>query len=143
MKPESSMESTSNNNHIAEKSKLKSTPIIDISTANPTMEWHAKMHIPYQYDSATLLIAGVHHHQKEIILGICAALIVFLFILTVFCASRRNDDYNEKLNSVNVRHNNNNDSSSSRSINNNDEVFLNEIITVGTNVVEHITIVKH
>lgn len=50
------------------------------------------MHIPYKYDS-NLLIAGVHTHQKEIILGMCAALIVFLFILTVFCASRSYDEH--------------------------------------------------
>lgn len=140
MKPESPME-TNNNINNGEKSKFKSTPIIDISTVNPTMEWQAKMHIPYRYDSATLLIAGVHHHQKEIILGICAALIVFLFILTVFCASRRSDDHNDKLNLVNVSHNNNNNSdSSSSSINNNDEVLLHEVITVRTDVDEHITL---
>lgn len=32
------------------------------------------------------------YQYKSLILGMCAAIIAFLFILTIFCASRRNDE---------------------------------------------------
>lgn len=90
------------------------------STAATTAEvkWQAKLHIPLRHDSS-LLIAGVHYHQKEIILGMCAALIVFLFILTMFCATRRNED-----DDLHAKCNDNHHNS------NRDQALLNEVITI-------------
>lgn len=38
------------------------------------------------------LISNAEYRYKSLMLGMCAAIIAFLFILTVFCASRRDDD---------------------------------------------------
>lgn len=44
------------------------------------------------YRRRLISVSDAEYRYKSLLLGMCAALIAFLFILTVFCASRRNDD---------------------------------------------------
>lgn len=60
-------------------------------------------------------INDAEHRYKSLMLGMCAALIAFLFILTVFCASRRNDTKTFDTHPTNSQQS---------------SVLLNEVITV-------------
>ncbi|XP_031627335.1 uncharacterized protein LOC116343432 [Contarinia nasturtii] len=44
------------------------------------------------YHRTYISIHDAEYRYKSLMLGMCAGIIAFLFILTVFCASRRNDD---------------------------------------------------
>lgn len=68
-----------------------------------------------------LIIASiVEYRYKSLVLGMCAALIVFLFILTILCASQR-DSFNPKLGQHSQSQQSN--------------VLLNEVITIETNCI--------
>lgn len=73
MKPESSSENEENTNELSTNVEQSSD-----FTEN--------------YRRRLISVNDAEYRYKSLMLGICAALIAFLFILTVFCASRRNDD---------------------------------------------------
>lgn len=55
------------------------------------------------------------YRYKSLFLGMCAALIAFLFILAVICASRRNDSKSIEVEPINIQPTN---------------TLLNEVVTV-------------
>lgn len=67
------------------------------------------------YRRRLITVTDADYRYKSLILGMCAALIAFLFMLTVFCASRRNDDKSVDIQPINAQQN---------------TVLLNEVITV-------------
>lgn len=73
MKPETSSENEENTNELSTNAEQSSD-----FTEN--------------YRRRLISVNDAEYRYKSLLLGICAALIAFLFILTVFCASRRNDD---------------------------------------------------
>lgn len=101
MKPESSSSSSSSAiptaipitttppNHISSSSSSTITEF-DISTNQSTDKLEIEQKIPIQYHRRHFInYTAYDQYLKETVLGICAAIIVFLFILTIFCASRR------------------------------------------------------
>lgn len=134
MKPQSSSETVSSTSP-----QSIDTPIIDISTIEPAdIEWQDEINeIPFEYRQK--VFPGEYDQRlKEIALGMVTAIILFLFIVTMVCASRRDpmhfkfirnsvssahhQDANELLNEIvclsnnyNNNNNNNNENNSSRS----------------------------
>lgn len=76
MKPESSSssENAENTNELSTNAEQSSADYVD------------------NYRRRLISVSDAEYRYKSLMLGVCAALIAFLFILTVFCASRRNDD---------------------------------------------------
>lgn len=95
MKPESSSASASSSSSTAKSVPVQQqndigTSIIDISTNQSSDKLEKEQKIPIQYHRRHFInYTAYDQHLKETVLGICAAIIVFLFILTVFCATRR------------------------------------------------------
>lgn len=67
------------------------------------------------YRRRLISASDTEYRYKSLILGMCAALIAFIFILTVICASRRNDPKTIETQPINTQPTN---------------VLLNEVITV-------------
>lgn len=120
MKPESSSSASSSAvptvTPVATESNHISASVIDISTNQSSDKLEKEQKISIQFHRRHFInYTGYDQYLKETMLGICAAIIVFLFILTVFCASRRDSiDYQipKKFNS---------------SSNERDRVLLNEV----------------
>ena len=76
MKPESSSssENAENTNELSTNAEQSSADYVE------------------NYRRRLISVSDAEYRYKSLMLGVCAALIAFLFILTVFCASRRNDD---------------------------------------------------
>lgn len=74
MKPESSSENEENTNELSTNAEQSSEDLAE------------------NYRRRLISVNDAEYRYKSLLLGMCAALIAFLFILTVFCASRRNDD---------------------------------------------------
>lgn len=85
MKPQSSSETVSSTS-----SQNIDTPIIDISTIEPSdTEWQDESNdIPFDYRQK-VFASDYDHRLKEVALGMVAAIVLFLFIVTMVCASRR------------------------------------------------------
>lgn len=85
MKPQSSSESVSSTSD-----QNIDTPIVDISTIEPSdTEWQDEINeIPFEYRQH-VFASEYDQRFKEIVLGMVAALVMFLFIVTMVCASRR------------------------------------------------------
>lgn len=133
MKPQSSSETVSSTS-----APNVDTPVIDISTMDPfDSEWPDDYNeIPFEYRQR-VFDNKYDPRVKEIVLGAVAAIIMFLLIVTMMCASRRDpldlkmvhnlatssdsQDANELLNEIvclsnnNNNFNNNNNSESNRS----------------------------
>lgn len=67
------------------------------------------------YRRRLISVSDAEDRYKSLMLGMCAALIAFLFILTVLCASRRNDAKTIDTHPKNSQQSN---------------VLLNEVITI-------------
>lgn len=85
MKPQSSSETVSSTS-----AQNDDTPIIDISTIEPAdTEWQDEINgIPFDYRQK-VFASEYDHRLKEVALGMVAAIVLFLFIVTMVCASRR------------------------------------------------------
>lgn len=75
MKPESSSETEESTNDLPTDAE-QSTDRYDFAE---------------NYRRRLISVSDAEYRYKSLLLGVCAALIAFLFILTVFCASRRSD----------------------------------------------------
>lgn len=76
---------------------------------------HKRYDFVESYRRRLISASDAEYRYKSLFLGICAALIAFLFILAVICASRRNDPKTVESEPMNVRPSN---------------VLLNEVIAV-------------
>lgn len=99
MKPEPSAENEQNTNELSTNPD-QSTDRYDFAE---------------NYRRRLISVNDAEYRYKSLILGICAAFIAFLFILTVFCASRRNDEKTIDTHPANTQQS---------------SVLLNEVITV-------------
>lgn len=99
MKPESSAENEESTNELSTNPE-QSTDRYDYAE---------------NYRRRLISVNEAEYRYKSFILGICAGIIAFLFILTVFCASRRNDDKTVNTHPVNTQQS---------------SVLLNEVVIV-------------
>lgn len=63
---------------------------IDTSYQKDTITIEKEKNVLYYKNARSAWLLHIYQNMKEIVLGICTALIVFLFILTMFCAYRGN-----------------------------------------------------
>lgn len=93
MKPQSSSETVSSTSPLN-----IDTPIMGISTIEPSdTEWQDEINdIPFDYRQK-VFASEYDHRLKEVVLGMVAAIVLFLFIVTMVCASRR-DPLDMKIN---------------------------------------------
>lgn len=67
------------------------------------------------YRRRLISVDDAEYRYKSLILGMCAAICAFIFMLAVFCASRRNDDKTIDTHPINTQQS---------------SVLLNEVVTI-------------
>lgn len=97
------------------KPESESTAENDDDNLNELTLNHKRYDYVESYRRRLISDSDTEYRYKSLILGMCAALIAFLFILAVICASRRNDPKTIESEPINIQPTN---------------VLLNEVITV-------------
>lgn len=99
--------------------KMKPESISSSETQDDNTNELPSHHKQYDYVESyrrrLISVSETDYRYKSLVLGMCAALIAFLFMVAVFCASRRNDEKTIETQPINAHQSN---------------VLLNEIITV-------------
>lgn len=79
-----------NINNKKHRHSIGNSNTIDTSYQKDIITIEKEKNVLYYKNSRSAWLLNIYQNMKEIVLGICTALIVFLFILTMFCAYRGN-----------------------------------------------------